>query len=177
MSYKNLVWVIVFFLLIHGCSKESLNEELSKGVDFPDQESWGVTIILTDSSIERARVKSGHLEKYNQKQHILLDENVEVDFFDKNQKHVAVLNSYKAEVDQKTNNMKAVGNVIAISDSGITLYTDTLYWNAKNEKMSSKDSVMITTLEKDTLYGVGFESDSNFENWKILNPSGMTERN
>ena len=177
MSYKNIVWTIIFFSLINGCSKESQSEELSKGVDFPDQESWGVTIILTDSSIERARVKSGHLEKYNQKQHILLDENVEVDFFDKKQKHVAVLNSFKAEVDQKTNNMKAVGNVIAISDSGITLYTDTLYWDAKNEKMSTEDSVMITTLEKDTLYGIGFESDSDLENWKILNPSGVTERN
>ena len=65
MSYKNLIGAIIIFLLIHGCSKESPNEELSKGVDFPDQESWGVTIILTDSSIERARVKSGHLEKYN----------------------------------------------------------------------------------------------------------------
>ena len=177
MSYNNLICAIISFLLINGCSKELPNEELSKGVDFPDQESWGVTIILTDSSIERARVKSGHLEKYNQKQHILLDENVEVDFFDKKQKHVAVLNSFKAEVDQKTNNMKAVGNVIAISDSGITLYTDTLYWDAKNEKMSTEDSVMITTLEEDTLYGIGFESDSDLENWKILNPSGVTERN
>ena len=36
-----------------------------------------------------------------------------------------------------------------ISDSGITLYTDTLYWDAKNEKMSTEDS-MIITLEKDT---------------------------
>ena len=125
MRYKNLIWAIAFILLINGCSQETPIEELSKGVDFPDQESWGVTIILTDSSVERARVKSGHLEKYNQKQHILLDENVEVDFFDKKQKHVAVLNSFKAEVDQKTNDMKAVGSVIAISDSGITLYTDT----------------------------------------------------
>ena len=172
-----IICAIISFLLINGCYKESPNEELSKGVDFPDQESWGVTIILTDSSIERARVKSGHLEKYNQKQHILLDENVEVDFFDKKQKHVAVLNSFKAEVDQKTNNMKAIGSVIAVSDSGITLYTDTLYWDAKNEKMSTEDSVMITTLEKDTLYGIGFESDSDLENWKILNPSGVTERN
>ena len=135
MSCKNLTWAIITLLLINGCSKESPNEVLNKGVDFPDQESWGVTIILTDSSIERARVKSGHLEKYNQNQHILLDENVEVDFFDKKQKHVALLNSFKAEVDQKTNDMKAVGNVIAISDSGITLYTDTLYWDAKNEKI------------------------------------------
>ena len=177
MRYKNLIWAIAFILLINGCSQETPIEELSKGVDFPDQESWGVTIILTDSSIERARVKSGHLEKYNQKQHILLDENVEVNFFDEKQKHVAVLNSSKAEVDQKTNNMKAIGNVIAISDSGITLHTDTLYWDAKNEKMRTEDSVMITTLEKDTLYGVGFESDSDLANWKIQNPSGVTERN
>jgi LPS export ABC transporter protein LptC len=150
---------------------------LDKGIDFPDQESWGVTIILTDSSIERARVNAGHLEKYNQKKHILLDELVQVDFFDKKQIHVAVLNSYIAEVDQKTNNMKAVGNVVAISDSGITLFTDTLYWDSKNEKMSTLDSIMITTLDEDTLYGIGFESDSDLENWKILNPSGVTRRN
>ena len=58
-----------------------------------------------------------------------------------------------------------------------SLYTDTLYWDAKNEKMNTEDSVMITTLEKDTLYGIGFESDSDLENWKILKPSGVTERN
>jgi methyl coenzyme M reductase beta subunit len=131
----------------------------------------------TDSSIERARVNAGHLEKYNQKKHILLDELVQVDFFDKKQIHVAVLNSYIAEVDQKTNNMKAVGNVVAISDSGITLFTDTLYWDSKNERMSTLDSIMITTLDEDTLYGIGFESDSDLENWKILNPSGVTRRN
>ena len=126
-----------------------------------------------------------HFYKSNLKQkkflafieYLIMNGLVEVDFFDKKQKHVAVLNSFKAEVDQKTNNMKAVGNVIAISDSGITLYTETLYWDSKNEKMSTEDSVMITTLEKDTLYGIGFESDSDLENWKILNPSGVTERN
>ena len=174
---KQTICLNFLILVISGCSTESPQTELEKGIDCPDQESWGVTIILTDSSIERARVRSGHLEKYNLKQHILLDETVKVDFFDKKQIHVAVLNSQRAEVDQKTNDMKAIGNVVAISDSGITLYTDTLYWDAKNEKMSTEDSVMITTLEKDTLYGIGFESDSDLENWKILKPSGVTERN
>ena len=174
---KQTICLNFLILVISGCSTESPQTELEKGIDFPNQESWGVTIILTDSSIERARVRSGHLEKYNLKQHILLDEIVKVDFFDKKQIHVAVLNSQRAEVDQKTNDMKAIGNVVAISDSGITLHTDTLYWDAKNEKMSTEDSVMITTLEKDTLYGIGFESDSDLENWKILKPSGVTERN
>ena len=173
---KNVFWSVVFIFISAGCSDRSDEAQLAKGIDYPDQESWGATIILTDSSIERARIKSGHLEKYNQEQHIMLDDRVKVDFFDKKQAHVAVLNSLRAEVDQKTNNMKAIGDVIAVSDSGITLYTDTLYWNAKIEQMSTVDSVMITTLDNDTLYGVGFESDSDLQNWKILKPSGVTDR-
>ena len=169
-------WTIVIIIFTIACSEKTDHNQLGKGEDYPDQESWGVTIILTDSSIERARVKSGHLEKYNEGQHIMLDQIVKVDFFDKNQNHVAVLNSARAEVNQKTNNMKAIGDVVAISDSGITLYTDTLFWNAKKEQMHSRVSVMITTLEKDTLYGVGFESDSDLQNWKILRPSGVTNR-
>ena len=169
-------WIIFIIIFSITCSDEFNQEQLLKGEDYPDQESWGVTIILTDSSIERARVQSGHLEKYNEEQHIMLDQIVKVNFFDKNQNHVAVLNSVRAEVDQKTNNMKAIGDVVAVSDSGITLYTDTLFWNAKEEEMYSKDSVIITTLEKDTLYGVGFESDSHLQNWKILSPSGVTNR-
>tara|TARA_B100000424_G_scaffold171509_1_gene132177 strand:+ start:548 stop:1081 length:534 start_codon:yes stop_codon:yes gene_type:complete len=169
-------WTIFIIIFAIACSEKTDHNQLGKGEDYPDQESWGVTIILTDSSIERARVQSGHLEKYNEAQYIMLDQIVKVDFFDKNQNHVAVLNSVKAEVNEKTNDMKAIGDVVAISDSGITLYTDTLFWNAKKEQMHSKDSVVITTLEKDTLYGIGFESDSDLQNWKILRPSGVTSR-
>ena len=169
-------WTIFIIIFTIACSEKTDHNQLGKGEDYPDQESWGVTIILTDSSIERARVQSGHLERYNEAQHIMLDQLVKVDFFDKNQNHIAILNSAKAEVNQKTNNMKAMGGVVAISDSGITLYTDTLFWDAKKEQMHSKDSVMITTLEKDTLHGVGFESDSDLQNWKILKPSGVTNR-
>ena len=169
-------WTIFIIIFTIACSEKTDHNQLGEGEDYPDQESWGVTILLSDSSIERARVKSGHLEKYNEAQHIIVDQVVKVDFFDKNQNHVAVLNSVRAEVNQKTNNMKAIGDVVAISDSGITLNTDTLFWNAKKEHMYSKDSVMITTLEKDTLYGVGFESDSDLQNWKILRPSGVTNR-
>ena len=169
-------WTIFIIIFSIACSEKSNQNQFGKGEDYPDQESWGVTIILTDSSVERARVKSGHLEKHNEEQYIILDQKVKVDFFDKKQNHVAIMNSAKAEVNQKTNDMKAIGDVAAISDSGITLYTDTLFWNAKKEQMYSRDSVMITTLENDTLYGIGFESDSDLQNWKILRPSGVTNR-
>ena len=109
-------WTIFNIIFTIACSEITAHNQLGKVEDYPDQESWGVTIILTDSSVERARVKSGHLEKYNEAQYIMLDQIVKVDFFDKNQNHVAVLNSVKAEVNQKTNDMKAIGDVVAVSD-------------------------------------------------------------
>jgi hypothetical protein len=87
-----------------------------------------------------------------------------------------VLTSEKAEINQASNDMEAMGNVVAVSDSGITLYSESLTWNSREEKLHTKDNIMITTLETDTLYGVGFESDSDLKNWKILSPSGVTGR-
>ena len=107
---------------------------------------------------------------------MLLDSNVTVDFFDENERHTSNLTSLRAEVDQTSNNMKAIGSGVAVSDSVITLYTDTLIWNSKDEKMFTNDSIKITTTESDTLFGIGFESDSDLKNWKVLKPSGVTNR-
>ena len=142
----------------------------------PDQESWGVIIILTNEGTMRAKVRSGHLEKYNEKEFVMLDSSVTVDFFDRKEQHTSVLTSEKAEINQASNDMEAMGNVVAVSDSGITLYSESLTWNSSVEKLHTKSNIMITTLETDTLYGVGFESDSDLKNWKILSPSGVTGR-
>jgi LPS export ABC transporter protein LptC len=165
----------IVFLILFSCARAPIPEMQSRE-GLPDQESWGVTIILSNEGLMRAKVKSGHLEKYNEKEFILLDRDVTVDFFDSKEIHTSVLTSTKAEVDESSNDMKAIGNVVAVSDSGITLYSETLTWNSKDEKLHTKDNIMITTLEKDTLYGVGFESDSDMKNWKILSPSGVTGR-
>ena len=169
---------LIFFLVLNlfGCGSSYEEAIINEKSNNPDQESWGVTIILTDGGIIRAKIKSGHLEKYNEKEFILLDSMVIVDFYDDQELHTSTLTSNQAEVDQSSNDMRAIGNVLAQSDSGISLYTDTLIWDSNNEKMSTINPVMITTEENDTLYGVGFESDSDLKNWKILKPSGVINK-
>lgn len=162
-------------VIFSSCTKQSI-QDLPSREGMPDQESWGVNIVLTDQGMIRAKIRTGHLEKYNEKEFIMLDSSVIVDFFDSDEKHTSILTSNRAEVDQSSNDMKAIGNVVAVSDSGISLYSNTLVWDSKNEKLRTKDKIMITTFEKDTLYGIGFESDSDLENWKIINPSGVTGR-
>lgn len=166
---------IIMMVLLSSCTKESI-EELPSKEGMPDQESWGVNIILTDEGMIRAKVRSGHLEKYNEKEFIMLDSSVTVDFFDSYEQHTSVLTSNMAEVDQSSNDMRAIGNVVAVSDSGISLHSETLTWESNDEKLRTKDKIMITTLEGDTLYGIGFESDSDLKNWKIIDPSGVTGR-
>ncbi len=163
----------LIILLVSSCV-DTKKIELPSSDGLPDQESWGVTIILTHDGNMRAKVSSGHLEKYNKREYIVLDENVVVDFFDLDEKHTSTLFSDKSEINEKSNDMLAIGNVIAKSDSGITLYTEKLHWVAEDEKLFTKDSIMITTLDNDTLFGKGFESNSDLENWRIINPSGVT---
>ena len=67
----------------------------------------------------------------------------------------------------------AIGDVIVLSDSGVTLFTDTLSWDNHREKVYTDDRVIFITEEQDTLYGIGFESDVELDNWKILKPTGV----
>ena len=166
-------FIYFLFLLLFSCGERN-NGDLPSSKGIPDQESWGVTIIMTHDGLMRAEVKSGHLRKYNEQEYIVLDSSVVVDFFDLQERHTSTLFSEKAEINEKSNDMLAIGNVIAKSDSGITLYTERLRWIAEDEKLFTKDSIMITTLDKDTLFGKGFESNADLENWRIINPSGVT---
>ena len=87
------------------------------------------------------------------------------------------LKSNKAIIFEKSDNLLAIGNVRVFSDSGITLYTDSLLWNNKSERIFSNDSVMLTTNFNDTLYGIGFESNADLTHWKIKKPWGVSSEN
>jgi len=142
---------------------------------FPDHESWSSTIVLSKEGLKRAVIWSGHLAKYEQQAQIQMDDNVEVDFFDRDARHLSHLKSRQALVNERTNDLIATGQVVVVSDSGMTLYTEELRWDHQKEKIRSDTSIRLVT-ETDTLTGVGFESDSDLKNWIIYHPAGVTDR-
>lgn len=144
--------------------------------NLPDQESWNSTIIFTREGKKRAVVKSGHLAKYENRKEVTLDENVETDFYSMDERHMSNVTSDRALVFEATDDLLAIGNVVVVSDSGVTLYTDSLFWDTKAEKVTTRDTIMLTTESKDTLYGIGFESNVDLTHWKIQRPWGVTER-
>ncbi len=171
-----------FFLLLLGvlilsaCSSEKKDAaEPSGQEDFPDQESWETTIILTREGEKVGHVQAGHVRKYSKKGLTLLDEEIQVDFYDNGQ-HTSVLTAEGGKVYGNDQDMLAYGNVVVKSDSGITLYTDTLIWDNKNQKVISEIPVRITTQDNDILYGDSFISDPDLVNYEIVNPRGKTTK-
>ena len=163
------------FTFFFSCSDVPEDETVQADKQYPDQESWSSDIILTKDGKKIAIIGAGHLVKYNDQALISMDEKVDVDFFDNNENHLSHLKSEKAKINERTNDLVAFGNVVVVSDSGVTLYTEELKWDHKREKIISEVFIKLVT-ELDTLTGVGFESDSNLENWVIHNPSGVTGR-
>ena len=80
-------------------------------------------------------------------------------------------------LDEEEDFLIAIGNVVVVSDSGVTLFTDTLAWDNVKENVFTDDPVKFITDSQDTLYGIGFESDVELNNWKILNPTGVFHEN
>ena len=78
-------------------------------------------------------------------------------------------------IDDRRHLFTANGNVYVESDSGMTLSTSVLYWYENKESIYT-DQPIVFTSETDTLYGIGFESDANLENWTITKPTGVTYR-
>ena len=172
-----IVYIKLFIvLLFFSCTNiEKPNDFQEK--DISDQESWNPVIILTWDGIKRSVIKSSRMYKSEKKNEIILELGIDADLFSKDEKHMSNLKSDRAIIFEKTDNLLATGNVRVFSDSGVTLFTDSLLWNNKNEKIFSNDSVMLTTNYNDTLYGIGFESNVDLTHWKIKKPWGVSSEN
>jgi LPS export ABC transporter protein LptC len=172
---KHFIISIIILVAILTCSSVEEKPEEIVETQYPDQESWNTEIILTKNGQRRAVVLAGHLTKSNDESIVVLDEEVDVDFFNEEQAHLSHLKSRQAQVNESTNDLFASGNVVVVSDSGVTLFTEELEWDNQRERILSE--VFITFVENtDTLTGIGFESDSDLKNWVIEKPSGVTDR-
>ncbi len=174
--YKRIPF-LVFIAIIMSCNTPIIDDiQYDELTEKPDQESWDVRITITNAGMKRADIKADYLQQFNNKGLITLENNVQIDFYNAEERHLSSLLADKAEMNERTSFLRAINNIIVKSDSGVTLYTDTLSWDNAQELIFTDDSVMITTETNDTLYGIGFQSDMNMELWKILKPRGVTSR-
>ncbi|GAB4179804.1 MAG: hypothetical protein Kow00108_15880 [Calditrichia bacterium] len=175
MKIINILIVISFFFL-HSCTNLEQENVSSQEVEFPDQESYNTSMVLTRDGKMVADVWANHVLTFNNKKITVLKDSISVDFFDRDGKHKSLLTANEGKIFTNTNNMEASGNVIVTSDSGWVLFTERLMWDNVTQKVKSDTNVIFIT-DLDTLYGDYFESDPDLKQYIIKNTSGVSRRN
>jgi LPS export ABC transporter protein LptC len=178
IRWKSIVVLGLTLLCLAGCSQqdqEIVSSDQEKK-EHPSQEGWNSQIYLSKAGRLQAVVRYGHMMKFEGLKVYQFDEGVVVDFYDDEGEHTSHLTSNKGEYHEATEDVIGRGNVVVVSDSGLTLRTDVLRWDNGREKIISDTLVMLTTPDYDTLYGVGFESNADLTRRVIRKPWGVSDQ-
>ena len=166
--------ILLLGVLLSGFSCHSLEklESEKSSVTMVENEIWQPIIILTHKEKKMIKAKSKKLYKQKNESALLVGK-VKIDFFNDIGEHISILYADSARINEHNNDLDATGNVYVVADNGYTLYTRKIIWDNSYKLIIAEDSVMFTTSDMDTLYGVGFESDSDLEEWRIFKPFGI----
>ncbi|MFN3194815.1 MAG: LPS export ABC transporter periplasmic protein LptC [Chlorobiota bacterium] len=175
MKYSFSILMIVFTL---SCTEEAkvVKKEFESSVveNQPSQISYKFSVHFLDSNKKKAYLEAYRARIYDKEKITKLDSNVNVDFYSKdNGKKVSNLIADSVLIDDKTQDMTAMGNVVVVSDTNkTTIKTTLLKWNDETRKLTSDKYVKIVSPEQE-IEGIGFESDEQLKNYTIYKVKGV----
>lgn len=166
-----MLYLPIFFFFIYSSCQPSVEESnIPKTYKGPLTILNKATILYSDSAIVRTRLTAPV-------QYDFADNNrefpkgIKLEFFnaqgDKTSTLTAAYGLYKGKEDI----YMVRGNVFIIDMENQRFYTEELFWHPSTRKIISEKFIKIET-PRDTLMGLGFESNESLTQYKILKPSG-----
>ena len=159
--------------IVWGC-EEKVKPSVLSDIDsktIPLQESWNSTVVISDSGRVKAVIESGYIRVFDTPRQTLLSDGVVVHFFDEEGVETSELHSREATVNDMTNDLEAIGDVVVTSSDSTVLRSERLYWNNAKQVIHTPDDVWITS-PKESIQGKGFEAQQNLRNYRIFQVSG-----
>ena len=152
------------FLLISACGKEEPKAPAFP-LEVPDQIMENTTFTFTEEGVKSAVIYAKYVAVY-EKLDLKKAKGVRVDFYDKEGNHTSVLVADSGLIQEKKQNLEALGNVVVTTNEGIRLETQSLKWDPQKKKIVSDDFVKITKKE-DVITGYGLETDEELKHFVI----------
>jgi LPS export ABC transporter protein LptC len=170
--FSCFTWFLLFFLSVSCENDLKTIEKLSAQDTLHLESAKDIELIYSDSGRLAIRLTSPAYVRYKGKGTFLeFPQGIRVVFY-KELQESSTLTAKFALINEENNQMEARNNVEVINlDKGEKLNTERLIWDERKKRIYSNEFVKITTRDK-VLFGKGFESDQNFDNWVIKKPSG-----
>ena len=167
-----LLWILRHALILAGvallqggCQSRNAPTPGASNLQMPDQEARDFTLTETSEGTKNWTLWASYAAMYNAKN--LVDaKTIRIDFYDSQGKQYSRLTADQGLVDQRTNNLEAIGRVRIVTETGVHMETDSLHWINATQKIIS-DSFVKVTRKDDVVTGYGFESDPNLDHFHL----------
>lgn len=159
-----------------ACSNEqdmASNSEASENV--PEQEGWNATLTMSNHGELTSQIQYVRMLRFSNKKETRFSDGVTFSFYEDGAK-ISQIETKEAVLDERTNDIQFMGDVRVTTDDGLSVFTDTLFWQHGSERITSEAFVTVVTADSDTINGTGFESGKSFRNWVIRKPYGVTQK-
>jgi LPS export ABC transporter protein LptC len=166
MRLSSAVGTVVLLLAACTSKKQPIVAGHSPLADSADQIMYNSRFVLSDQGISRAQMHSDTAYFFDDNTRMEF-ENPNVTFFNSTGAKDAVLTARHGTYNNRTSNMIARKNVVVVSEDGRRLTTPELIYNQQKNEISS-DSAFVMTEPGRELSGIGFRSDPNMNNIRIL---------
>ena len=166
---------LIFTVLFFSCNKNEVASTDSIH-NFIDNEIKGdVRIEIFKKEKPSIFIDAGVLHQYNDGNTLLFN-GVIADLYNDDGNKASVVYSDSAIIFNKSDSVKAIGDVLIISVKGYELRTDKIILYNDLKLVKSDDDVSFTSNNDDWLYGKGFWSNFDMSNFEILKPKGELSR-
>ncbi|HVF40765.1 MAG TPA: LPS export ABC transporter periplasmic protein LptC [Gemmatimonadaceae bacterium] len=140
--------------------------------DSADQVMFGAKFNLTDKGLSRAELQSDTAYFFEDNTRVELRD-IETTFFTLTGARDAFLTAKRGTYNSRFGNMMARDSVVVVTEEGRRLATPELKYDQAMNEISS-DSAFVMTEPGRRLEGVGFRSDPNMQNVRILKTKAGT---
>ena len=161
----SIITAISLAVFIVSCGDGGRSERSLGGGETADQEFTDFVTMESDSGVVQWKLEAPVARVYNVRNLLVTDDPV-ISFFGESGEVTSVLTAEKAEYNQVTHDLTALGDVVVTSSEGYVLETESLVWLNKLEQIYTEDFVRVTK-GRDVLTGYGFEGYPELKNIDI----------
>jgi len=158
-------------LLLAACQSGLRPTATQTALDSADQVLIGMTHYVTETGLQRARVRADTAYFFSATQSAEM-RNVHITFYDVTGNETSTLTSKEGTYHWRTGDMEGRGNVVVVTKDGRTLKSSVMRFSQTRNEVSSDKAFTFTGPGGQNIQGGGFTSDPEFKNLVAKHPSG-----
>jgi LPS export ABC transporter protein LptC len=153
--------------VVTGCSEQGAGPAPESAGDLPDQEIRDFVLTETDQGTPVWTLYAREAATYRAR-NLVIAQSIRVDFFDENGERTSELTAREGEINDRTRDMIARGDVVIQTTEGTRMSSQELrFLNAEGRIISPIDQLVRVEREGDVLTGYGFESNPQLTHFEF----------